>query len=354
MNKIIVILGPTGVGKTEIAVRLAKKFNGEIINADSRQFYRDLVIGTAQPSEEVFQAVPHHLFKVSSLDDRWDAARFQKEADRLIRDISGREKTPFIVGGTGLYIRALLFGLFSGPAADGKIRENLEKRIGEEGLSALYGELKKIDPEACKTIHPNDPVRIIRALEVYRLTGIPISRHQQNHQFEEKIYDYLKLGIRLDRAILYKRIEARVDAMISAGLEQEVASLREKYGDHPTLLRSIGYEEWFPYLSQNKPHSGGEGGQAGKLMPEGMRQTARQFDDLPVEGPPNNAAGPPSSLAEATRAPKNRHEVIGLIKQNSRNFAKRQLSWFRHEKDIIWFEAGDFRGIETAVGAFFK
>lgn len=297
MLKIVIITGPTGAGKTEIAVELARRFQGEIINADSRQFYRDLPIGTAQPPEEVFQAVPHHLFRISSLDDRWDAARFQKEADALIRQIWDRKKIPFIVGGTGLYIRALLFGLFSGPAANREIRDHLEQRIREEGLGPLYDELKKIDPVACKTIHPNDPIRVIRALEVYEVTGIPISKHQKSHEFKEVKYDYLKLGVNLERGILYERINRRVDGMIEAGLEDEAMALKKKYGNHPTLLRSIGYAEWFPYL-------------------EGKRS---------------------------------REKAIALIKQNSRNLAKRQLSWFRHEKDIVWFEGGDLGGMETAV-----
>ncbi|MBI4412656.1 MAG: tRNA (adenosine(37)-N6)-dimethylallyltransferase MiaA [Deltaproteobacteria bacterium] len=300
MTKIIVILGPTGAGKTEIALELAKKFRGEIINADSRQFYRDLVIGTAQPPENFFMEVPHHLFGVSPLDDVWDAARFEKEADQLISAVSGRNHLPLIVGGTGLYLRALLYGLFSGPAAEKLIRNRLEKRIDTEGTRPLYEELKKIDPQAAITIHPNDPVRIIRALEVYEVTGKPISIHQKGHEFRKIKYHCLKLGIQWDRAKLYDRINKRVDRMIENGLEGEVAGLRQKYGNQPILLRSIGYEEWFPYF-------------------DGKRS---------------------------------REETIDLIKQNSRNLAKRQLTWFRPEKDIVWFEAGDTSGISKAISGF--
>ncbi len=300
MQKIVVILGPTGVGKTETSIHFAEKFKGEIINADSRQLYKELVIGTSFPTEKQFRKIPHALFGATNLADRWDAARFREEAGKHIDAILLRKNIPFVVGGTGLYIRALLFGIFEGVKTSPILRQELEKRMETKGLQSLYLELQKVDPKAAKKIHPNDPSRILRALEVYKATGVPISDYQKDHGFHDIKYNYLKIGINRNRKQLYERIEGRVDEMVALGLEAEVKSLREKLGGDPLLLRSIGYKEWFPYF-------------------EGKQK---------------------------------REEVIGLIKQNSRNFAKRQLTWFRKETDISWFEAEDISGMENRIKQF--
>lgn len=295
--KIVVIIGPTGTGKTEISVPLAQKFNGEIINADSRQIYRELIIGTSIPSDNFFKTVPHHLFGVSQVDDSWDAARFQEEADRIIAEVSNRGHLPIIVGGTGLYVKSLIYGLFLGPAANPKVRVQLEARIQKEGLWALHDELKKVDPEAAAEIHPNDPTRIIRALEVYQVTGKPISEHQKAHQFQKARYEFLKIGLRVDRDLLCMRLDKRVDEMVAEGLENEVRDLKEKYGENSLLLRAIGYKEWFPYF----------------------------------------------------KGESKKEEVLEKIKAATRQFAKRQMTWFKKEKDILWFEAGDLDGMTRAV-----
>lgn len=294
MNKAVVILGPTGSGKTEIAVRLAKKFNGEIINADSRQIYRDLKIGVNLPPGSFFKEVPHHLFGVAPIDEPWDAARFSIEGETTIQQISSRGKIPFVVGGTGLYIKSLLFGLFEGPPADPKIREALGKQ------NALYERLQQVDRLAAEKIHPNDSMRIIRALEVFQLTGIPLSEHQSRHQFSQAKVSYLKIGLKLERRQLYARIDRRVDEMIKEGLEDEVRGLIEKQSHHSLLKRAIGYKEWFPCWE-------------GKIS---------------------------------------REQTIDTIKKNSRHFAKRQIAWFGKEKDIIWQAPDDEETITKKTGDF--
>lgn len=298
--KIVVILGPTGVGKTEAAVHLAKKFHGEIVNADSRQIYTELNIGVALPSSSFFEEISHHLFGVIPLNERWDVARFQTKADELIQKIHRRNHLPIIVGGSGLYIKSLLHGLFKGPSANPEIRERLQKRIESGKLEILYKELTEVDPEAVRTIHPNDTARILRALEVFEMTGKPISLHQKEHSFGSLNYRHLKIGLTVEREKLYQKINERVDKMIHSGLEEEVFGLFQRYGRHPLLQRAIGYKEWFAY-----------------------------FDGLIDRG-----------------------SVVHAIKQNSRNFAKRQLTWFRKENDIIWHNPQEMEKIQNSIDCF--
>lgn len=300
MNKILIILGPTGVGKTELGVSLAKKFNGEIINADSRQVYREFDIGVCKPSEAFFELVPHYLFNLYSLNQQWDAASFQTEANEIIQSLLQKKKLPIIVGGTGLYIKALLYGLFEGPPAQPQIRNKLEKQIKEEGIMVLYEELKKADPLSANKIHPHDEIRIIRALEVYELTRKTITEHHKEHGFMEEKFHSLKIGLTMDRAILYEKINQRVDEMIQLGLEEEVRELIKQWGEIPLLLRAIGYKEWIPYF-------------------KGLRS---------------------------------KEEVTQAIKQNTRNFAKRQWAWFKNEKNIFWVEPGEVEKIEEKVKEF--
>lgn len=279
-GKILLIVGPTGVGKTELGVRLAKKFGGEIINADSRQVYQGLNIGTAKPAEEFFKQIPHHLFDFLSPSEKWSAACFQEAADLAIQSIQSNNHLPIVVGGTGLYVRALLFGLFTGPAADANIRRELQSLDSAD----LHSELKKIDPGAAAAIHSHDRVRLVRAIEVYRLTGKTISAHQDAHQFKKPRYDYLKIGITMERALMYEKINERVDRMVGLGLEAEARQLWQKWGEQSIWGESIGYQEWLPY-----------------------------FQNLC-----------------------SKDVVIEKIKQHSRNFAKRQMTWFSEEKDITW------------------
>jgi tRNA dimethylallyltransferase len=300
---LVIILGPTASGKTDLAIRLAERFDGEIVNADSMQVYRGMDIGTAKPPLKLRQSIPHHLIDIVGPEMNFSAADFRREATRAIADITGRGKTVFIVGGTGLYIRALLQGLVDSPSGAGELRQELEETAKREGNEALLRELALIDPITAERLHPNDLVRIIRALEVYRLTGRPISQERSAHGFSGDYYRPLKIGLTMERRELYARIDQRVERMIAEGLVDEVKALLDQ-GFSPSLkaLRSIGYSQISAYLA-------GEYG-----------------------------------LDEAVR----------LIKRDTRRYAKRQLTWFNNDKEIKWVEYSDnFANICDYVIEFF-
>jgi tRNA dimethylallyltransferase len=302
-QKIVIIVGPTASGKSDLAVRLAEHFGGEIVNADSMQLYRGLDIGTAKPSPELRHRVPHHLIDIADPDQEFSASDFRREAAKAIADISGRGKRAFIVGGTGLYIRALLQGLVDSPSGAGDVRLELEEEARQLGNEALLGELAKVDPVTAERLHPNDLVRIIRALEVYRMTGNPISKQRSSHGFSGDYYSPLKLGLTVERGELYKRIDRRVERMMGDGLVDEVQTLLER-GFSPQLkaLRSIGYRHICAYLS-------GE-----YTLVEGVR----------------------------------------LMQRDTRRYAKRQMTWFRNDKEINWVEYSDnFASIYNNVIEFF-
>lgn len=301
MKKLFVITGPTGTGKSKMAIQLAKAFNGEIINADSRQLYKELKIGVARPTEADFEGIPHHLFGIISLGDAsFDAVHFKRMADLVIADLQQRKKIPIVVGGTGLYIKSLLFGLFEGPKKDEVLRAGLTKRMEQEGLDALYRDLSQKDPEAAQGIKASDTHRILRGLEVYEITGKPISEHQKAHGFCMPHYSYLKIGLDVEKEVLKKQLDWRVDQMIQLGLEKEVRDLHASFPNHPLLCRTIGYQEWFPY-----------------------------FQEL-----------------------KTKEEVILEIKLHTRQLAKRQRTWFRKEKDIHWFHPEKKDQIHQLLGSF--
>jgi tRNA dimethylallyltransferase len=282
-QKIIILQGPTGVGKSAVALDLARAISAEIINADSMQFYRHMDIGTAKPAPQELSAIPHHLFSVVNPDEQYNAARFMREAGGLIADISRRGRVPLLVGGTGLYIRALTRGLSSAPPADEALRKELLS-IDKEGL---YKILQNVDPEAAAHISCNDSVRIVRAIEVYRITGETLSQHNLRHRFQDQAYACLKLCLTRNRGELYALIEARVERMIEAGLISEVENLFALgYGPELRPLCSIGYKQIAQYI---------RGG---------------------------------LSLAEA----------VSLIQRDSRHFAKRQLTWLRHDPENVWIE----------------
>jgi tRNA dimethylallyltransferase len=286
--KIVVIIGPTASGKSELAVRLAESFDGEIINADSMQVYRGLNIGTAKPSMESMRNIPHHLFDIIEPDEDFTAADYSRAAKDKILEICTTGKTAIVVGGTGLYIRALLSGLLDAPGADSAARAEYNDIADRFGNEQLLEALRKVDPDAATRIHPNNRVRIIRALEVFQQTGKTISAFQDEHKFMLKWCNSLKIGISVERSELYRRINARVDRMIADGLVAEVESLLSM-GYSPALksLSSIGYREICDYL-------------AGR-------------NTLP--------------------------EAIEHIKQSSRHYAKRQLTWFKNDPGIVWFES---------------
>jgi len=239
--KVIVICGPTGIGKTAVGIELAGKFGGEIISADSMQIYRYMDIGTAKPTPEELAQIKHHMIDIVNPNEDFDAVQFSKQARDRIAEIGTRGLIPFIVGGTGLYIKALLHGLFQSKPVDPQIRNRLRQEAEENGSGFLFERLKKMDPAAAGRIQPNDSYRIIRALETIESSGKTISEHHQNHGFADDPFNALKIGLQMDRQNLYQRIDNRVHLMIEAGLVAEVTKLLEMgYTAELKSMQSIG------------------------------------------------------------------------------------------------------------------
>jgi len=301
IDRVVVILGPTCVGKSQVSLKLADILNGEIVSFDSRQIYRYMDIGTAKPTKEDRERIPHHFIDRISPDEKFTAADYGKEARQIIRQIVKREKQPIAVGGSGLYLRALTQGFFKGPRADERIRRKLMREAQEFGEPRLFRRLKTVDPEAAGRIHPNDLVRIVRALEVYEITGKPISLLQRQGDYEPFAMQFVRIGLNIERKELYQRIERRVGEMISAGLVEEVKMLKER-GFSPKLkaLKTVGYQELFAYLD-------------GEV-------------DL--------------------------HTAVENLKLHTRHYAKRQLTWFRHDEEIIWLDAEDGGLVEKILEHF--
>ncbi len=304
LEKVVIIAGPTASGKTELAVRLAENVDAEIVNADSMQVYQGMDIGTAKPSPEMRGRIPHHLLDIVPPSVNFTAADFLALARKVVADIHRRGKRAIVVGGTGLYIRALLFGLATSPAGSETIRLELATFADQHGAEELLHRLAAVDPETAARLHPNDRVRIIRALEVYHQTGIPLSRYHEHHGFSSPAYDYLKIGIALERDELYRRINERVERMFDDGLVAEVERLQAQgYGPELKSMGSIGYREVCDLL-------------AGTV-----------------------------DLTEAKR----------LVARNTRWYAKRQLTWFRREEEINWVEYPEsFASISETVIAFLE
>lgn len=302
-TQLVIVQGATASGKSALALELAERFGGEIVNADSMQVYRGMDIGTAKPSREDRQRVPHHLYDIVDPDVNFTAADFREHAARAIEEIERRGKRAILVGGTGLYIRVLTQGLVDSPGGDEDVRRTLEDRARREGLESLHRRLAEVDPATAARLHPNDGVRIIRALEVFLLTGRPLSDFHEKHRFSDTPYRCLKLGISVERELLYQRVEERVDWMIAEGLVDEVRGLLAA-GHHGThkAMGSIGYREVCAHLA----------------------------GEYPLE------------------------EAVRLIKQSTRQYAKRQLTWFRRDSEIIWVEyPGKFDSIFSTVMGFY-
>ena len=284
--KLIVVLGPTAVGKSATALELAEALDGEIINADSQQVYRQLNIGTGKASLVERERVPHHLVDVVDVDGDFNAALFRRLAAEAAGQIHGRGKVAIVCGGTGLYLKALIRGLFEGPGSDPAIRQELEDQISAQGLAAVYQELQKIDPSVGASIHPNDRQRIIRALEVYRLTGKPLSEWQKAHNFSERPYAALQIGLRRERQELYNLINHRSAAMIAAGLLDEVERVvAQGFSLDLKPLQSVGYRQ--------------------------MGMVIRGEIDL--------------------------EDALAQMQQETRRLAKRQISWFGADQAMSWF-----------------
>jgi tRNA dimethylallyltransferase len=285
---LVVIAGPTAVGKSELGLQVARQLGTEIISADSAQVYRYMDIGTAKPTKEEQRQVKHHLIDLVDPDQPFSVADYQQAANDLIKNMWSAGKLPLMVGGTGLYIRAVTTAYaFGRQGADHKTRESYEQEASKYGLSFLYDKLQHLDPEAARKIHPNDQKRIIRALEVYSLEGKPISEQVTKTVMTDPPFNTAIFGLNLDRVVLYERIEERVEKMLEAGFLGEVQNLKDKgFGKADPGLQILGYRQIFSYLENN---SGWE-------------------------------------------------DTVADIKKETRNLAKRQITWFRREKEITWFD----------------
>jgi len=298
---LVIVCGPTGIGKTSVAIEIAAAENGEVIGADSMQIYRHMTIGTAKPTAAEQTRVPHHLVDVVDPAEDFDAAKFAGLAATIISDLAKRRVLPVVAGGTGLYIKALTRGIFKIEAGDPQIRADLKAAAEEQGAPALHRKLEKVDPETAFRMHPNDTYRILRALEVYAVTGETMSRLQAEHAFAEEKYNCLKIGLTMDRDRLYDRINRRVDIMIAEGLEAEVRRLLDKgYAPGLKAMQSIGYRHMAAYLSGHT-----------------------QWD-----------------------------EMLATLKRDTRRYAKRQFTWFRADPDVRWFEPEETEKILGFVREF--
>ncbi len=295
---VIVICGPTGVGKTSSAIQAAIRFEGEIVGADSMQIYRHMDIGTAKPTPAERASVRHHMIDFLEPDEPFDAAMYAGMADETIQALQNKGVLPFIVGGTGFYIKSLIHGLFGEGRGDPRIRERLRVEAEEQGAEALHRRLVTCDPEAAKRIHPNDSYRIVRALEVYETTGASMTTFHADHGFAARRHRALKIGLTTDRPALYERIDRRVDAMLEAGLLEEVQLLL-RMGCDETLksMGSIGYRHMMEYIR-------------GRLRWE---------------------------------------EAVRTLKRDTRRYAKRQMTWFKADPEIKWTEPGNMDAINGWV-----
>ena len=282
---VVAIVGPTAIGKSRIGIEIAKAFNTEILTADSCQVYREMDIGTDKPSVQERQGVPHQLIDLVDPDQSFNVGDFRRHGLQEISRLQNQGLLPLVVGGTGLYIRGLLRGLCPGPPANWPIRHALRQEAEERGPVFLHEQLQRVDPDLAQRLHPNDQPKVLRGLEVYQTLGIPLSKVQQQHQFQETPFPCLLIGLTMERQTLYRRIEARVEWEIEKGLVQETQQLMEQ-GYSRTLgsMKGLGYRQFSGYL-------------AGEYS----------YD-----------------------------EAVRLLKRDTRHFAKRQLTWFRKEPGIHW------------------
>lgn len=296
IKRLLVVVGPTGSGKTDLSIRLALHYGAPILSTDSRQVYRGMPIGTAQPSVDQLQAVEHHFIASHDLTDNLNCGEYEVQALARLKELFADHDWVVAVGGSGLYVRALCEGMDDLPQADEPLRRELERRLAEEGLGALAEELRELDLEYCRTADLNNPARVMRALEVCLQTHMPYSR-QRTGERRPRPFEIVKIGIDLPRDVLYDRINRRVDRMLADGLEAEARALypyREL-----NALKTVGYREFFDYFD----------GRIG-------------YD-----------------------------EAVELIKRNSRRYAKRQLTWFRRDSEIRWFAPDDDAAIIAYVGS---
>jgi len=303
VNKVLSIVGPTAVGKTALSIELAKTFPAEIISGDSMQIYKGMDIGTGKITKEEMQGIPHYMIDIKEPDEPFSVAEFKEIVECYIRHIHQKNKLPILVGGTGLYIRAVLYDYeFNNRKRDETVTKRLEAFIAEHGVGPLYEKLKKIDPKQAEKIHPNNHRRVIRALEIYETTGLTMTEIHKRQKQKPK-YDHLIIGLMMERNRLYAKINKRVDEMIANGLVDEVRRLYELGYEHTQAMQAIGYKELIPYFK-------------GEMTLE---------------------------------------EAIQLLKQNTRRYAKRQLTWFKNQMDVEWFDVDEknvFDKIRIRVESF--
>lgn len=286
-ERILCVVGPTACGKTAMGVKLAQRYSGEVVGIDSMQIYRGMRVGTAAPSMDEMENIPHHMIGIADPAENWSVARFAEAADLYIQNILSRNKLPVLVGGTGLYLEAIIAGrTFAPGSAEGEVRQALQKELEENGIGPLLEELREIDPEAAGRLHPADEKRILRALEVYRETGKTISQHNRETQAQPKRYDPLFIGLAFqDREDMRAAIDRRADEMMTGGLEKEVRELlRREVPRDATAMQAIGYKELLAAID-------------GTISME---------------------------------------EALEQVKVRSRQYAKRQLTWLRRNPDIHW------------------
>ena len=287
---VVVIVGPTAVGKTALSIRLAQELNTEIISADSRQIYREMEIGTAKPANEELNLVTHHLINSHSITETYNAGQFSEDAGRIIENLLKKDAV-IMVGGSGLYIKAFCDGLDEMPEVPGEVREKLNQEYAQNGLYGLLKELSNDDPEYFDQVDRNNPQRVIRALEVIRSTGNPYSQFRKPTNKPQRLFNILKIGLEMEREKVYQRIDLRMDQMIDQGLFEEAASLFDQR--NLNALQTVGYQEIFDFMD-------------GKH---------------------------------------DREEAIRLLKRNSRRYAKRQMTWFKKDQEIRWFEPSEYKEI---------
>ena len=300
---LVVLVGPTAVGKSEIGLRLARTLDTDLLTADSRQVYRGMDIATDKPTLEQRQGVPHCLIDLVDPDESFNAGQYRQQAVQEIERLYGERRLPLIVGGTGLYVRTLMHGLCDAPRADQAYRASLLQQAHAQGRDFLHSELTRIDPELAARLHPHDEVKIVRALEVYHLSGRRLSDVQQQHRFAEQPFSVILVGLNRDRAQLYRRIDTRVEAMFARGVIEETEQLLAKgYGRGLGAMKGLGYQQVAGYL-------------------------AGDYD---------------------------RAEALRLLKRDTRHFAKRQLTWFRKEPGLRWWSLSEQDSPEDVAGRLFE
>ncbi|MGM8365065.1 tRNA (adenosine(37)-N6)-dimethylallyltransferase MiaA [Virgibacillus sp. W0181] len=282
---VVAIVGPTAVGKTTLSIEMAKAFNGEVINGDAMQVYKGMDVGTAKITSEEMKGINHYMLDIIPPDEDFTAADFQYNVEKYVNSITAKSKLPIIVGGSGLYIQAAIYGYsFSNHKRNPDYTAELERLVNEKGAEYLHNELKRIDPHQAHKIHPNNYRRVIRALEIYETTGTPMSDHHK-HENKEPLYNIFFIGLEMERSILYNQINKRCDQMIANGLIDEVKLLYDKGYEKSTAMKAIGYKEFLSYI----------------------------------------------------KGEQSMEDSIELFKRNSRRYAKRQYTWFKNKMNIQWY-----------------